>query len=112
MFCQVMKDVDMSSVACFAVQYATEKYLDLTVHSLYELTTTVGEVMGMYYLEVVEKQEFIAKVIKTEEERFHETLSDGLAILADISAAAKAEGRTVISGPEAFKLYDTYRFPV
>ena len=92
-----------------AVRYG--KVLGLDRPFLYELTTTVGEVMGMYYPEVVDKQEFIAKVIKTEEERFHETLSDGLSILADISAAAKSEGRTVISGPEAFKLYDTYGFP-
>ncbi|MEO2211238.1 alanine--tRNA ligase [Paenibacillus amylolyticus] len=92
-----------------AVRYG--KVLGLDRPFLYELTTTVGEVMGMYYPEVVDKQEFIAKVIKTEEERFHETLTDGLAILADISGTAKSEGRTVISGPEAFKLYDTYGFP-
>lgn len=78
---------------------------------LYLLTPVVGEIMGVYYPEVVEKREFIEKVIRTEEERFHETLSDGLAILAELAEKARKEGLTVISGPDAFKLYDTYGFP-
>src|SRR5690606_27303757 len=48
---------------------------------LYKLTDVVGDIMGVHYPEVVDKREFIARVIRMEEERFHETLSDGLAIL-------------------------------
>lgn len=92
-----------------AVRYG--KMLGLDRPFMYELVETVGDVMGVYYPEVVDKRDFIVKVIKTEEERFHETLSDGLAILAEISGQAKAAGHTVISGADAFKLYDTYGFP-
>lgn len=92
-----------------AVRYG--KVLGIDRPFLWELTATVGEVMGGYYPEVLEKREFIEKVIRTEEERFHETLTDGLAILADLCAKARAEGKNAISGPDAFKLYDTYGFP-
>jgi len=93
-----------------AVRYG--KVLGIDRPFLWELTPTVGEIMGVYYPEVLEKREFIEKVIRTEEERFHETLSDGLAILADLCAKARAEGRSEIAGPDAFKLYDTYGFPL
>ncbi|PRX74830.1 alanyl-tRNA synthetase [Cohnella sp. SGD-V74] len=93
-----------------AVRYG--KVLGIDRPFLWELTPTVGEIMGVYYPEVLEKREFIEKVIRTEEERFHETLSDGLAILADLCAKARAEGRSEITGPDAFKLYDTYGFPL
>lgn len=92
-----------------AVRYG--KVLGVDRPFLWELVPTVGDVMGVYYPEVVEKRDFIMKVIRTEEERFHETLSDGLAILADLSRKARAEGKKEISGPDAFKLYDTYGFP-
>lgn len=92
-----------------AVRYG--KVIGIDRPFLYQLTGIVGDVMGVYYPEVVEKREFIEKVIRTEEERFHETLSDGLAILADLSEKAKQEGLAEISGADAFKLYDTYGFP-
>lgn len=92
-----------------AVRYG--KTLGLDRPFLYELTETVGEIMGVYYPSVVDNREYIAKIIRTEEERFHETLSDGLAILGEISAKAKAEGLSNIAGADAFKLYDTYGFP-
>lgn len=92
-----------------AVRYG--KTLGLDRPFLHELTETVGEVMGVYYPSVVENREYIAKIIRTEEERFHETLSDGLAILGEISAKAKADGLSTIAGADAFKLYDTYGFP-
>ncbi len=79
---------------------------------LYTLTSLVGEIMKSYYPEVLEKKDFIEKVIKNEEERFHETLSDGLLILEEIVHKAKKEGRTTITGAEAFTLYDTYGFPL
>ncbi|WP_373231787.1 alanine--tRNA ligase [Cohnella sp.] len=92
-----------------AVRYG--KVLGVDRPFLWELVPIVGDVMGVYYPEVAEKREFIVKVIRTEEERFHETLSDGLAILADLSQKARADGKKEISGPDAFKLYDTYGFP-
>ncbi|WP_130616623.1 alanine--tRNA ligase [Cohnella abietis] len=92
-----------------AVRYG--KVIGIDRPFLWELTATVGEVMGSYYPEVVEKREFIEKVIRTEEERFHETLTDGLGILADLCKKARAEGLTAIEGRDAFKLYDTYGFP-
>ncbi|MFF2887086.1 alanine--tRNA ligase [Paenibacillus sp. NPDC057967] len=92
-----------------AVRYG--KKLGVDRPFLYELTPIVGDVMGVYYPEVVEKREFIERVIRTEEERFHETLSDGLAMLSDIVASAKSADSTIIQGADAFRLYDTYGFP-
>ncbi|WP_310552102.1 alanine--tRNA ligase [Paenibacillus glufosinatiresistens] len=92
-----------------AVRYG--KTLGLDKPFLYKLTSVVGDVMGVYYPNIVENRDYIAKIIRTEEERFHETLSDGLAILAEISAKAKENGQALIAGADAFKLYDTYGFP-
>lgn len=93
-----------------AVRYG--KVLGIERPFMVELVKTVGDVMGGHYPDIVEKREFIEKVVKNEEERFHETLTDGLNILSEMAAAAKAEGRSQINGPEAFKLYDTYGFPL
>ncbi|RTE08299.1 alanine--tRNA ligase [Paenibacillus whitsoniae] len=92
-----------------AVRYG--KVLGMDKPFLYKLVPTVGEIMGVYYAEVVDKAEFIEKVIRTEEERFHETLHDGLLILAEMVEKTEAAGSKQISGPDAFKLYDTYGFP-
>lgn len=92
-----------------AVRYG--KVLGMDEPFLYRLVPVVGDIMGVYYPEVVDKREFIERVIRTEEERFHETLSDGLAILADLAGAARGAGQTRIAGADAFKLYDTYGFP-
>ncbi|WP_202080165.1 alanine--tRNA ligase [Caldalkalibacillus salinus] len=93
-----------------AVRYG--KVLGIDEPFLYKLTPTVGKVMGDFYPEVVNKEEFISKVIKNEEERFHETLNEGLAILNDMIASMKKENVRVLSGEQAFKLYDTYGFPL
>lgn len=93
-----------------AVRYG--KLIGLDKPFMFQLVETVGEIMGSYYGDIVTKREFIEKVIHSEEERFHETLTDGLAILAEMSSEAKAAGRNRISGPDAFKLYDTYGFPL
>lgn len=93
-----------------AVRYG--KSLGIDKPFLYKLTPVVGEIMGAYYAEVVEKREYIEKVIRNEEERFHETLSDGLDMLSSIIAGLKQEGATVIGGRDAFRLYDTYGFPL
>ncbi|MEI7025302.1 alanine--tRNA ligase [Paenibacillus sp. y28] len=92
-----------------AVRYG--KTIGIDKPFLYQLTAVVGEVMGVYYPEVVEKREFIEKVIRIEEERFHETLSDGLALLSALIEETRKTGQSVINGSDAFKLYDTYGFP-
>ncbi|MBA4601322.1 alanine--tRNA ligase [Thermoactinomyces mirandus] len=79
---------------------------------LYKLTSIVTEIMKDYYPEPVKKQAFIERVIKNEEEKFLETLTEGLHILERVIAELKARGKQEISGQEAFKLYDTYGFPV
>lgn len=79
---------------------------------LYKLVPIVGQIMESYYLSVLEQKDYIEKVIKSEEERFGVTLSDGMALLDQTIAKTKAAGKKVISGNDAFKLFDTYGFPV
>ncbi|SEM73292.1 alanine--tRNA ligase [Lihuaxuella thermophila] len=79
---------------------------------LYELTGIVAEIMKDYYPEPVDKKDFIERVIRGEEERFLETLTEGLKILEEMVNEAKEVGKKEISGEEAFKLYDTYGFPI
>jgi alanyl-tRNA synthetase len=93
-----------------AVRYG--KVIGLARPFLFELSAVVADVMGGHYAEVQEKLAFIQKVIRTEEERFHETLSDGLKILADLSSRANESNQRMISGADAFKMYDTYGFPL
>ncbi|MCA0755222.1 alanine--tRNA ligase [Paenibacillus sp. N4] len=92
-----------------AVRYGKKIGIDRPF--LFELTQVVGQVMGVYYPEVVEKRQFIERVIRTEEERFHETLEGGLAMLAELVAAAAKAGQKEIKGDDAFRLYDTFGFP-
>jgi alanyl-tRNA synthetase len=70
------------------------------------------ELMGHIYPELVQRQGFILQVVENEEARFGETLSTGLELLDGIVAEAASKGRGEISGEQAFKLYDTYGFPV
>lgn len=79
---------------------------------MYKLVPVVGEIMNSYYPEILEQKEFIEKVIRTEEERFHETINDGLTILSQLVKELKASGKETINGKDIFKLYDTYGFPV
>ncbi len=78
---------------------------------MYKLVDIVADIMEPYYPNVKEKADFIKRVIKSEEERFHETLEDGLAILNELIKKAK-ETTNEINGKDAFKLYDTYGFPI
>ncbi|MBX5318409.1 alanine--tRNA ligase [Staphylococcus caprae] len=78
---------------------------------MYKLVDIVAEIMEPYYPNVKEKADFIKRVIKSEEERFHETLEEGLAILNQFIEKAKKDNHE-IKGKDAFKLYDTYGFPV
>ncbi len=68
--------------------------------------------MGHSYPELVQRRDFMLKVIEVEETRFEETLSTGLELLENIMEEATTGVRNKISGEEAFKLYDTYGFPV
>lgn len=79
---------------------------------MYNLVPIIGEIMKDFFPEVDDKQEFIMKVIKNEEVRFHETLQDGLSILSSVISSQKEAGLSVIPGNDAFRLYDTYGFPV
>ncbi|MGX4685880.1 alanine--tRNA ligase [Vagococcus sp. JNUCC 83] len=88
------------------------KKLGIDKAFLVDLVPVVGQIMESYYPEIVEKQDFIQKVIKTEEERFHETINDGLSIISELIKELKAANQTVLSGKAIFKLYDTYGFPV
>ena len=93
-----------------AVRFA--KKLNINRPFMFELVPVVGEIMHDFYPQVKEKAEFIAKVIKNEEDRFHETLNEGLAILSELIKEEKAKGSDTIQGKDIFRLYDTYGFPV
>lgn len=93
-----------------AVRYA--KKLNISRPFMFELVPVVGEIMQDYYPQVSEKADFIKRVIKNEEDRFHETLHEGLAILSGLIKAEKEKGSDTIQGADVFRLYDTYGFPV
>ena len=79
---------------------------------LVELAETVIEGSKDGYPELEEKKDFIFKVITKEEEQFNKTIDQGLSILAGIEEEMEKKGEKVLSGEEAFRLYDTYGFPV
>ena len=79
---------------------------------LTKLSNTVIETSKDGYPELAEKAPFIFKVIEQEEEKFNRTIDQGLSILADMEAELAAKGGSVLSGADAFKLYDTYGFPL
>lgn len=79
---------------------------------LYKLVPTVGQIMESYYPEVLEKRDFIEKIVKREEETFAHTIDAGSGHLDSLLAQLKAEGKDTLEGKDIFKLYDTYGFPV
>ena len=79
---------------------------------LYKLAKVVAGESKTAYPELEKNFEYIEKVIKTEEERFDETIDQGIAILNEYTDELKASGKTELSGENAFKLYDTYGFPI
>lgn len=79
---------------------------------LYKLVPTVGKIMESYYPEILEKQDFIEKIVKREEETFARTIDAGSSMLDELLADLKAEGKDTLEGKNIFKLYDTYGFPV
>lgn len=88
------------------------KLLNINREFLYEVAQTVIEASKSAYPELEEKKEYITKIIKNEEERFDATIDNGLNVLNKYIDDAKSSGRNVISGDEAFKLHDTYGFPL
>ncbi|MGH7798867.1 MAG: alanine--tRNA ligase [Candidatus Binatia bacterium] len=79
---------------------------------LHEVAKTVAAVMGDAYPELRVEEQRIREVMRTEEERFGETLEKGLALLEDATARLRAEKQQVLSGEVAFRLYDTFGFPL
>lgn len=79
---------------------------------LYKLVPTVGKIMESYYPEVLEKREFIEKIVRREEETFARTIDAGSNMLDQLLADLKAAGKDTVEGKDIFKLYDTYGFPV
>jgi len=88
------------------------KLLGVNDPFLYKIVDTVIEENKTAYPELVGKADYIKKIIQTEEIRFSETINDGLAILETYVEELKNEGKTELAGDKAFKLYDTYGFPV
>ncbi len=88
------------------------KLLGVNEPFLYEVCDTVIHENEGHYPELRERQGYITKVIRTEEENFARTIDGGMRIFSELLAGHKAKGETVFSGADAFKLYDTYGFPI
>ena len=94
-----------------AVRYAYT-FLDQKQAFMYRLVDTLIESMGAAYPEIAKQRDLIMKVIKEEEDSFLRTLENGIRLLENAIATARSQGKTEISGKEAFLLYDTYGFPL
>ena len=79
---------------------------------LAQIAETVIDMMGGHYTDLVNKRDFILQTITEEEERFHRTLTLGLGLLDELMNDLRAAGKTEIDGKDAFRLWDTYGFPV
>ena len=88
------------------------KLLNIDREFLYEVAETVIDASCSAYPELEEKREYITKIIKKEEERFDATIDNGLTVLGKYIEDANNSGRSSITGDEAFKLHDTYGFPL
>lgn len=88
------------------------RMLGIPDHFMPVLSETVIECSKDAYPELEEKKAMILKTLADEEDRFYKTLDQGLKILNDMIERTKGEGGTVLSGADAFKLYDTYGFPL
>jgi len=87
------------------------KMLGFSEPLLCHMVDAVTDIMGDAYPDLLQRGEYIRKVVRAEEERFAETLDNGLRILNDEVASLKKEGKAVIPGDVLFRLYDTYGFP-
>ena len=88
------------------------RLLGIEGNFLADLSATVIEGSKDSYPELEEKKEFIFKVLTNEEKQFNKTIDQGLSILGDMEAALEAKGEKTLAGADAFKLYDTYGFPL
>ena len=88
------------------------KLLGVNEPFLYQIVDTVMHENECQYGDLREKQTYITKVIRTEEESFARTIDGGMRIFGEMLAEHQAKGETVFSGADAFKLYDTFGFPV
>ena len=88
------------------------KLLGVNEPFLYQILDTVIHENEGEYKDLRQKQDYITRVVRTEEENFAKTIDGGMKIFADLLAEHKAKGETQFSGKDAFKLYDTYGFPV
>ena len=88
------------------------KLLGVNEPFLYQVVDTVVHENECQYPELREKQSYITRVIRTEEENFAKTIDAGMHIFSDLLAEHQAKGERVFSGADAFKLYDTYGFPI
>jgi alanyl-tRNA synthetase len=88
------------------------RFLGIKKPFLYKVNDKVIEIMGSAYPEINRARDLVSKATRSEEERFFETLERGLAILEEEVASLKKRKGKIIPGPVAFKLYDTYGFPV
>lgn len=79
---------------------------------LVKLVPVVADIMADFYPEVKDDQDFIQDVIDTEENRFNETINEGEAIIQEVISSLEAAHNKMMSGAQAFKLYDTYGFPL
>jgi len=88
------------------------KLLGVNEPFLYKVIDTVVHENECQYPELREKQDYITRVIKTEEENFSRTIDAGMKIFSELMTEHKANGISVFPGADAFKLYDTYGFPI
>ncbi len=88
------------------------RLLGIQKQFLAELSEVVIRESKDGYSELADKKDYILKLITTEEENFNKTIDQGLNILSDMMEEMKKEGKTVLSGENTFKLYDTYGFPM
>ena len=88
------------------------KLLGVNEPFLYQVVDMVVHVKECLYPELREKQAYITRVIRNEEENFAKTIDAGMHIFSDLLAEHQAKGERVFSGADAFKLYDTYGFPI
>ena len=94
-----------------AVRYAYT-FLDQKEAFIYKLLNTFIHEMGGAYPELTAQRELIARVMKEEEDSFLRTLEKGINLLTTEMDELKAQGKTELSGKEAFRLFDTYGFPI
>jgi alanyl-tRNA synthetase len=88
------------------------KMLGFAEPVLFRMVETVNSIMGDAYPELLEREGYIVKVIRAEEERFSETLDRGLAILNEEMASLRSRAEKTVPGEIVFRLYDTYGFPL